>query len=626
MPIQFRRLYAGHSPLTSDPVKILGTWGQSGWAPTRLGRDEKFVFTLNPFYKRGQRSLYVNIYPADIGKPSRKSQVLYRDEHVSTKIRLSKHVQTGMTQVSVSDVGELTGAECALLVECIKAAEIHGHGKVYTIGDAKFDDVLMYAQPPQFRNYLNSLPSNIYKSLAQRWLGCTSSETPSTKDGCVGAICLGTSPVGVIAHPGYDSAFVDALPDSIYPTDTITPPGTSVNATATTPEPSPAAQPEPEPQQQAQADLPPMPSSTDSITSQIDALTKRAEAAASLAERVDELITEVQTLKNRPQVVINTTPTFTANGKVDIAGKELPHFNLSPVGEWAVPQIKPEYDLNGWRAAFECGDLREEFSLGDVMEGILTTTPTRLIGPPATGKTSGIVQACAHMGIPCRVIQCGKGLTEYTLLGEQTIENGSVVWKDGILPALCRSVSSDGPSVIVFDEVDHLPAAVQSLLHGVLEGRTLDLPNGEKISIPESIIAVATANTYGTGDVSGRHAAASVSDDAFISRWTRTFTVDYLEESREKDLLASFGVPDTRIVDLMKFIGATRKSAKDIDSGTISDGVRTPVTLRTLIPMAQECGGDDSKFRRAFLTTVMGQFSPDEMHHARELVRSTLDM
>jgi hypothetical protein len=73
----------------------------------------------------------------------------------------------------------------------------------------------------------------------------------------------------------------------------------------------------------------------------------------------------------------------------------------------------------------------------------------------------------------------------------------------------------------------------------------------------------------------------------------------------------------------MKFVIGTRDQAKQIDRGDISDGIRTPVTLRTLIPMAQECasGGD---FVDAFVTTVMGQFSPDEMPKVRELVRSTM--
>jgi MoxR-like ATPase len=366
-----------------------------------------------------------------------------------------------------------------------------------------------------------------------------------------------------------------------------------------------------------------MPSSGDSITAQIDALTKRAEAASILAERVDNLIIEIEQLKNRPQVVIRSGPNFTGSGKVSIGGTELPHFDIAMMGEWSVPEISPTYDIDGWLARFECGDLKRDFTLGQVMRAVMTGTPTRLIGPPATGKTSGIMQACAHMGVPARVIQCGKGLTEYTLLGEQTIEAGSVVWKDGILPTLCRSVNPDAPAVIVFDEIDHLTAPIQSLLHGVLEGRTLDLPNGEKITIPENVICVATANTYGTGDITGRHAAASVSDDAFISRWTRTFSVEYLNPTAERELLLSYGVPDSRINGLMKFVIGTRDQAKQIDRGDISDGIRTPVTLRTLIPMAQECasGGD---FVDAFVTTVMGQFSPDEMPKVRELVRSTM--
>lgn len=618
MNISFENLISGYKPLTSLPFALPMDIPGLG-----VVKGDTYVITLSPYHKRGNNSMYVNIFSAYEPKGVKKHD---RMTNAGAAIKIAEK-RGGVWGMDIVRCGSATPQELELVMEYLHDAKLTDHsGTERRITAMSFLELLEFTHPPQFQPYLETLPAPSYRALAMRWTGDSAVKAPRKIDECVAAICNGTGYVK--PHPGYHRTWVH----SSCPHNLLGPGSAWAVLPVITHHANGAVSKNMSPQPQAPnttapvkpaTPVTPAPSSTASIAEQIEALSERAAQADVLASRVDELIEEVNTLKNRPQVVINTTPNFTANGKVDIAGTELPHFDLSPVGEWSVPQISPTYDLTGWGAEFRCGDLHHDFTLGHVMKAILSGTPTRLIGPPATGKTSGIVQACAHMGIPCRIIQCGKGLTEYTLLGEQTIEGGSVVWKDGILPSLGRNVAADGPSVIVFDEIDHLTAPIQSLLHGVLEGRTLDLPNGEKVIIPENVICVATANTYGTGDTTGRHSAASVSDDAFISRWTRTFTVRYLTEDRERELLAAHGVPAERMDGLMQFVTGSRTQAREIDAGTLSDGVRTPVTLRTLLPLAAECanGGD---FIPAFLSTVMGQFSPDEAGHARELVRSCM--
>jgi len=626
MNISFENLISGYKPLTSLPFEF-----PEALPGLEVEKGVPYVITLSPYFKRGNRSIYVNLFSAHESKGMKKNDLM-TEAGAAIKIIAGRNV--GGIIVTPVRCGNSSEEELLKIIEYVKDGVIAtSDGTRLRVKDITFDTLISYTEPPQLRHYLNTLPAPTYRGLAMRWTGKSAASAPRKITECVDAICDQNCAPGVEYHPGFDRTWIHtsspfSLPRSsplpVLPLVTHHPNGAVSKATTPATAKAMGIGSTTAPAQPATS-VTPAPGSTASIAEQIEALSERAAQADVLASRVDELIEEVNTLKNRPQVVINTTPKFTASGNVDIAGTELPHFDLSPVGEWTVPEIAPAYDLTGWGARFECGDLEHDFTLGHVMKAILTGTPTRLIGPPATGKTSGIVQACAHMGIPCRVIQCGKGLTEYTLLGEQTIEAGSVVWKDGILPSLGRTVADDGPSVIVFDEIDHLTAPIQSLLHGVLEGRTLDLPNGEKVSIPENVVCVATANTYGTGDVTGRHAAAAVSDDAFISRWTRTFTVRYLSEDRERELLSAHGIPAERLDGLMTFVKATRSQALEIDNGTLSDGVRTPVTLRTLLPLAAECssGGD---FVPAFLSTVMGQFSPDEMGHARELVRTCMSV
>lgn len=610
--IRFSTLIHGFQPLTSCPFSVDNHWE----AGMRSGGA--YVVSLSPYYKRGGQSLYANIYPLDTKKAAKAIDLMAK---CGAKIKFYR-LRNGRVGSDIS-FGSANADEIRAIRDGIMDAEVYDGSRYEVIRDMQFESLLAWAQPVAMEAYLRSLPAPIYRSMGMRWTGKDAATAPSKIDEVVDAI-IDTQPVPPCqCHPGWSASYSQDLRHWAGYLGYINHPtkGT-VNVTPSAPAPAPAPAPASAPA--TASTLPPMPSNGDSITAQIDALTRRADAAGELATRVDDLIKQIEELKNRPQVVISTTPQFTSSGNVKIGNGEAPHFGLVAVGDWTIPSINPAYSLEGWTASFRCGDLSATFSLADAVNALLRGTPTRLIGPPATGKTSGIVQACAHMGVPCRVIQCGKGLTEYTLLGEQTIDNGSVVWKDGILPALCRNVNADGPAIIVFDEVDHLTASIQSLLHGVLEGRMLDLPNGEKVEIPGNVICVATANTYGTGDTTGRHASANVSDDAFISRWVRTYTVEYLPEKHERDLLMSYGIPSNLIDGLMQFVTGTREQARKIDAGELSDGVRTPVTLRTLIPLAQDCASG-ADFKKSFLTTVMGQFSPDEMAKARELVRSCLN-
>lgn len=620
--ITFNTLFSGFSPLTSCAFQL----GNGPWAKPGVG-GKCVVATLSPYYKRGSDAMYVNLYPADLSQQSRKSDLFYSDnKNEQVKIKIFRNdnyggkVASDITSHGNWEIGEVERIRTAI----INANICRGDGSVVTLRDLQYDELLLHAQPSTDIDWLGTLPANVYRALAMRWCQCSSSDDRiKSKEGCTNAIVYNQPVSPAKRHPGWANPWLKGTPlnrmtSTCYVLDHPSISGTPSHQAVTQSPEAPA-----NPPALATVGIPPMPEAGDDIMKQIEKLTERANAAGDLAGMVEQLAAEVHELKNRPQVVINTTPQFTSNGNVKLGDGEVPHFGLTAAGQWAVPEISPSYSLSGWTSRFQCGDLSETFSLADAVNAILSGTPTRLIGPPATGKTSGIVQACAHMGIPCRVIQCGKGLTEYTLLGEQTIESGSVVWKDGILPGLCRTVNESGPCIIVFDEIDHLAASIQSLLHGVLEGRMLDLPNGEKITIPDNVICVATANTYGTGDITGRHASANVSDDAFISRWVRTFTVDYLPFDEEKELLLAHGIPGDVINHLMTFIVSTRDQARKVDSGELSDGVRTPVTLRTLIPLAQDCA-NGRDFRKSFLTTVMGQFSPDEMPKVRELVRSIL--
>ena len=608
-----------------------------------LYKGDRIRFSLNPSYKGNEPCIFVNLHGCAAEVATRADEILYAARRKSDDNKAVFRIHR-LPSTNVSCLSATAPTNRSPLFEWIRllicnwefsvCSTINASGKddsgasvaTFKVIGTKWDTLMEYVQPAKNRTRIHSLPPSLYRSEAMRWTGRSGL---NKKHECVNAI-MDNDHCVIVTRNGSPMARGQCIitPKSSYYHNTVV----ASSPVATNATPSTPAQPSPAP---APASVPAMPSGGN-LADQIASLTQRADGfdamqakAESLQAEVLKLSDEVKELKARPQVTIKTGPTFTPSGNVDIAGTELPHFKLSPASPWSVPKINPQYKLNGWSASFSAGDLKVDYKLGEVVKSIHSGTPTRVIGRPATGKTSGIEQACAHMGVPIRIIQCGKGLTEFTLLGEQTIENGDVVWKDGILPALFKgAVVSDEarqtPHIVVLDEGDHLKAEIQSILHGVLEGGMLDLPNGEKVVVPENVLFVMTANTHGVGDLTGRHASAQVSDDAFISRWTRAYNVNYLDSDDEKNLLLSYGVPTNLIDPLMQFIEGTRKQSEMIDRGEISDGVRTPVTLRSLIPFAQDCAnGVDPK--AAFCATVMGGFSPDEYDKVRELIRATMD-
>ena len=303
-------------------------------------------------------------------------------------------------------------------------------------------------------------------------------------------------------------------------------------------------------------------------------------AAADAASEVARLQGEVDALK---RVTIQAKPaTVSADGStVDVLGVTLPRYGCD-----AAPAIDPDYDLTGWRAAMSVGGTNFDANAAQVAKAIIDGDSVRLIGPPSVGKTSGIRQVAAQCGARFFLIQCGEGANDLTLIGQHTVSEGSMVWQDGSITAAVRwaAANPDILTLAILDEVDHLQPEVQSLLHGVLEGDLLQF-NGEELQIPTNVRFVATANTSGFGDTTGRHSAAKISDSAFTSRWNVTFDVTYLPPEAEARVLIKAGAP----ADLATMAVAVANETR-VDGASVSQ----PIVLRQLLSWSRGClNGED---------------------------------
>lgn len=298
------------------------------------------------------------------------------------------------------------------------------------------------------------------------------------------------------------------------------------------------------------------------------------------------------------------------DGTVEIDGVTLPKFD----GGHGPAPIEG-YDLTAWQAVVEVADFTATASAPQVAASIMAGDSVRLVGPPSVGKTSGIREVCAHTGAKFFLIPCGEGATDLSLIAERVIGNGGeFVWRDGHVTQAVRWAIAHPETVVVavLDEVDHLVPEVQSLMHSVLEGDTLVVSPEETLVVPSNIRFVATANTSGLGDITGRHASAKVSDTAFTSRWNATYTVAYLPEKAEARLLVNAGAPVEQAEAAVKCAKMTRN-----ESGEVTQ----PIVLRQLLAWARACGrGEDPK--SAWAWRIMTSTPEHDRHALRELTRT----
>ncbi len=341
------------------------------------------------------------------------------------------------------------------------------------------------------------------------------------------------------------------------------------------------------------------------------ALVESVQAVDQATKARDAAIAERDAAVERANALVPAkTDVKVGDGTVEIDGVTLPKFD----GGHGPAPIEG-YDLSAWQAVVEVADFTATASAPQVAASIMAGDSVRLVGPPSVGKTSGIREVCAHTGAKFFLIPCGEGATDLSLIAERVIGNGGeFIWRDGhVTQAVRWAIANPGiVCIAVLDEVDHLVPEVQSLMHSVLEGDTLVVSPEETLVVPSNVRFVATANTSGLGDITGRHASAKVSDTAFTSRWNATYTVAYLPEKAEARLLVNAGAPVEQAEAAVKCANMTRA-----ESGEVTQ----PIVLRQLLAWARACGrGEDPK--SAWAWRVMTSTPEHDQHALRELTRT----
>ena len=215
------------------------------------------------------------------------------------------------------------------------------------------------------------------------------------------------------------------------------------------------------------------------------------------------------------------------------------------------------------------------FGFFDNMKRIVSSKkfyPVFVSGLSGNGKTFMVEQACAQLKVECLRVNISPETDEDDLIGGFRLIDGETKWFDGPVVQAMKS-----GAVLILDEIDRGSNKLMCL-QGVLEGKGLFVKKtGEFVEPVSGFNIIATANTKGKGDETGRYMAATILDDAFLERFPITVEQEYPDTKVETKILtklfASLGINDKAFAEnLVKWADIIRKT---FEEGAIDELIST---------------------------------------------------
>ena len=158
--------------------------------------------------------------------------------------------------------------------------------------------------------------------------------------------------------------------------------------------------------------------------------------------------------------------------------------------------------------------------------------PCFITGLSGNGKTHGVEQACAQLGREVVRVNITIETDEDDLLGGFRLVDGNTAWHDGpVIEAMQRG------AILLLDEID-LASNKIMCLQSILEGKGLFIKKtGVHITPKHGFNVIATANTKGRSDETGRFIGTNVLNEAFLERFAVTFEQKYPSVAVESKII-----------------------------------------------------------------------------------------
>jgi MoxR-like ATPase len=194
-----------------------------------------------------------------------------------------------------------------------------------------------------------------------------------------------------------------------------------------------------------------------------------------------------------------------------------------------------------------------------IIRAAMPKTNVWISGLSGNGKTMMVEQVCAKLKRECIRVQITNLTDEDDLIGGFRLIDGNTVWQDGpVILALQRG------AVLLLDEIDYGTSKL-SCLQSVLEGNGVFVKQTNRKVVPaKGFLVIATANTKGQGDDTGKFIGTNGMNEAFLERFGVTMWQPYAPGATEKKILekkmAALGItPDAAFVaNLVQWADTTR--------------------------------------------------------------------
>ena len=214
--------------------------------------------------------------------------------------------------------------------------------------------------------------------------------------------------------------------------------------------------------------------------------------------------------------------------------------------------------------------------------------PLYLYGPTGSGKSSLVRQLAARLNYP--VFECNghERMEVQDLIGHLSVINGSMQFEDGPLTMAMRL-----GGMFMLDELDLCSPATLAGLNTILDGAPLCIleNGGELVKPAPGFRFVATANTSGAGDDTGRYQGTLRQNLAFLDRFM-VCEAAYPSQDVETSLLTTKfpSLPRDLCAKMVSYAGDIRRlfvgDVQPGDDQAFHNGCEVTLSTRTLLRWA----------------------------------------
>jgi len=241
-----------------------------------------------------------------------------------------------------------------------------------------------------------------------------------------------------------------------------------------------------------------------------------------------------------------------------------------------------------------------------------------LAGERGTGKTEFVTQIAARLQRRLYRVNFDEALERADFIGGNTIEQGTVVWKAGVITQAIQHAGA----IILLDEVGFARSQAIAVLHSLCERsphRSLTVAEtGQRIAVSPDVVFFCADNSNGHGDTSGNFDGVREKNSAFIDRFGYTLRFDYLPPHQEAALISGRTGLSAAAADII--IGFAQVARQKAQAGLLTQ----PPSLRQLFAFARAVKGG-FPVRLAFVNAVVNKYPQDSEGELIGAFEATVD-